>query len=232
MKALQLLSLTHEELGCRVCVLDANLYFTKSWGASPKSLEKLILDARSRGTKPKIAQGACPRRNERLRSRGTKPEIAQGACPRREERLRSRGTKSEIAQGACPRREERLRSRGTKPEIAQGACPRREALCGILRSHPYVPSIFSPYYYMDEWDISHPEGLPTSENGENFAIWVLDWMSMADGFSTNISPQMNEKHVRMRLAIDLVNGRHNEYWEEIKGKAEAFWKSIRTPKTV
>ncbi|KAJ1443542.1 hypothetical protein SESBI_00121 [Sesbania bispinosa] len=88
---------------------------------------------------------------------------------------------------------------------------------------------FSPYYYMDEWEISQPEGLPTSQNGENSAIWVLDWMSMADGFTTNFSPQINEKHVRMRLAIDLVNGGHNEYWEEIHGKVEAFWKRIRTP---
>ncbi|KAJ1443655.1 hypothetical protein SESBI_00245 [Sesbania bispinosa] len=105
-------------------------------------------------------------------------------------------------------------------------------LSDMIQGHPFPASIFSPYYYMDEWEISQPEGLPTSQNGENSAIWVLDWMSMADGFTTNFSPQINEKHVRMRLAIDLVNGGHNEYWEEIHGKVEAFWKRIRTPKTV
>ncbi|KAJ1386925.1 hypothetical protein SESBI_40391 [Sesbania bispinosa] len=105
-------------------------------------------------------------------------------------------------------------------------------LSDMIQGHPFPASLFSPYYYMDEWEISQPEGLPTSQNGENYAIWVLDWMSMADGFTTNFSPQINEKHVRMRLAIDLVNGGHNEYWEEIHGKVEAFWKRIRTPKTV
>ncbi|KAJ1421604.1 hypothetical protein SESBI_13553 [Sesbania bispinosa] len=55
---------------------------------------------------------------------------------------------------------------------------------------------------------------------------------MADGFTTNISPQMNEKHVRMRLAINLVNGGHNDYWKEIRGKTDVYWKRIRAPKAV
>ncbi|KAJ1376163.1 hypothetical protein SESBI_50233 [Sesbania bispinosa] len=122
---------------------------------------------------------------------------------------------------------------GTRREL-ETLCPDkgvvREVLSNMVASPTFPAELFSPYYEMELWDIKKPEGMPKCANGDNSAIWVLDWMSMADAFTANVSPQMNEKNVRMRVAIDLVQGDHNEYLGDIHGKAEAFWQRMRNPK--
>ncbi|KAJ1418114.1 Ulp1 protease family, C-terminal catalytic domain [Sesbania bispinosa] len=97
----------------------------------------------------------------------------------------------------------------------------------MVHCTPYPASYYSPYYEMELWDISQPQQLPTSTNGDNSAIWVLDWMTMGDAFTANISPNLNENLVRMRIALDLVQGAHNQTLNEVLGKAKAFWQHIK-----
>ncbi|KAJ1375422.1 Ulp1 protease family, C-terminal catalytic domain [Sesbania bispinosa] len=97
----------------------------------------------------------------------------------------------------------------------------------MFQGFPYLAAIYSAYYEMELWEIIQPQGLPRYSQGDISAIWVLTWMSMVDAFTANISPKMSEKNVRMHLALDLVQGNHNQYWEEIRGKSEAFWQRIR-----
>ncbi|KAJ1431886.1 hypothetical protein SESBI_06860 [Sesbania bispinosa] len=89
----------------------------------------------------------------------------------------------------------------------------------MVHCTPYPASYYSPYYEMELWDISQPQQLPTSTNDDNSAIWVLDWMTMGDAFTANISPNLNENLVRMRIALDLVQGAHNQTLNEVLGKA-------------
>ncbi|KAJ1397388.1 hypothetical protein SESBI_31821 [Sesbania bispinosa] len=103
-----------------------------------------------------------------------------------------------------------------------------EMLSNMVGSNPYPAGIFSPYYELESWDIIAPNGLPKITQGQVSAIWVLDWMSMGDAFTVNVSPEMTERTVKMRIALDLVQGEHNDYWEDICGKSEAFWHRIRT----
>ncbi|KAJ1442514.1 Ulp1 protease family, C-terminal catalytic domain [Sesbania bispinosa] len=95
----------------------------------------------------------------------------------------------------------------------------------MVHCTPYPASYYSPYYEMELWDITQPQQLPTSTNGDNSAIWVLDWMTMGD--AANISPNLNENLVKMRITLDLVQGSHNQTLNEVLGKVEAFWQHIK-----
>ncbi|KAJ1398236.1 hypothetical protein SESBI_31232 [Sesbania bispinosa] len=50
---------------------------------------------------------------------------------------------------------------------------------------------------------------------------------MADAFSANVAPMKNANLVRMKTALNLVQGVHNSIVDQVKDKAGAFWEVIR-----
>nr|AFK48472.1 unknown [Lotus japonicus] len=50
-------------------------------------------------------------------------------------------------------------------------------------------------------------------------------MQMDDVFMSNLLPRVEDKLVRMKAAMKLLNGPHNENLEMVVEKAQKFWES-------
>lgn len=42
--------------------------------------------------------------------------------------------------------------------------------------------------------------------------------------------QLHERVIRMNIAMELLQGSHNECWPDVKKKVEAFWKTVNRTK--
>ncbi|KAJ1381168.1 Ulp1 protease family, C-terminal catalytic domain [Sesbania bispinosa] len=54
---------------------------------------------------------------------------------------------------------------------------------------------------------------------DNSAVWVLSWIDMEYAFNPKLVAVMNEKKVRMKAAMDLLIGGHNECWISVESRA-------------
>ncbi|KAJ1385003.1 Papain-like cysteine peptidase superfamily [Sesbania bispinosa] len=97
----------------------------------------------------------------------------------------------------------------------------------MVHCNPYPGEIFSAYHSIGDWEITHANNLAKTTDLDNSGVSVLDLMSMADAFSANVSPMKNANLVRMKTALNLVQGVHNSIADQVKDKAEAFWEVIR-----
>ncbi|KAL5166276.1 hypothetical protein HKD37_18G051263 [Glycine soja] len=101
---------------------------------------------------------------------------------------------------------------------------------------------------MDNWDIVEPRGIPNCGSSEKSALWVLEWMQMEESFVNllygvhiytnhifgfmlsimyiiialiyDIKLQLDEKAIRMKVAMILLLGTHNQYKGELIRNAE------------
>ncbi|KAJ1415884.1 Papain-like cysteine peptidase superfamily [Sesbania bispinosa] len=105
-----------------------------------------------------------------------------------------------------------------------------EMLSQLMGSRSYPDNLFKDVLDLFTWEVMEATGLPHIPWGERSAVWVVDWMYMVDSFQPNLSPSMNEKVLRMRVAMDLLCGDHNECWNNLKAKTESFWRSVRHKK--
>ncbi|KAJ1404517.1 Ulp1 protease family, carboxy-terminal domain protein [Sesbania bispinosa] len=105
-----------------------------------------------------------------------------------------------------------------------------EMLSQLMGSRSYPDILFKDVLDLFTWEVMDATGLPHIPWGERSAVWVVDWMYMIDSFQPNLSPSMNEKVLRMRVVMDLLCGDHNECWNNLKAKAESFWRSVRHKK--
>ncbi|KAJ1380147.1 Ulp1 protease family, carboxy-terminal domain protein [Sesbania bispinosa] len=109
----------------------------------------------------------------------------------------------------------------------------------VLRGN-HVPKLLAEYteFWMPPSQTVKYVGIPplmsyngvfvnTITLGDKSGVSVLDLMSMADAFSANVSPMKNANLVRMKTALNLVQGVHNSIADQVKDKAEAFWEVIR-----
>ncbi|KAJ1388205.1 Papain-like cysteine peptidase superfamily [Sesbania bispinosa] len=58
-------------------------------------------------------------------------------------------------------------------------------------------------------------------------LWVMDWLYMRNAFQPNISREMNQEVLRMKVALDLLCGKHNQHWPMLQMKSKAFWAQQR-----
>ncbi|KAJ1383544.1 Ulp1 protease family, C-terminal catalytic domain [Sesbania bispinosa] len=97
----------------------------------------------------------------------------------------------------------------------------------MVHCKPYPAEIYSAYHEVGEWEITNVNSVTNTTDLLNSGAAILDWMSMAEAFTANVSPMKNANLVRMKTALNLVQGVHNSIAEQVKEKAEAFWKVIR-----
>ncbi|XP_057438263.1 uncharacterized protein LOC130730311 [Lotus japonicus] len=95
--------------------------------------------------------------------------------------------------------------------------------------------MFSSYYphnYLEgnfelgTWDIEEARSCEDhSTSTQQSTICTLEWMQMDDVFMSNLLPRVEDKLVRMKAAMKLLNGPHNENLEMVVEKAQKFWES-------
>ncbi|KAJ1407779.1 Papain-like cysteine peptidase superfamily [Sesbania bispinosa] len=97
------------------------------------------------------------------------------------------------------------------------------ALSKIVKSEYFPPKYYKDIVDIDTWEIKQADGNPHCPYGEDSIVWVIDWMHMKESFQLNILPK---RSVRMKVAMDLICGDHNEQWDQVRVKVESFWRSI------
>ncbi|KAJ1390419.1 Ulp1 protease family, C-terminal catalytic domain [Sesbania bispinosa] len=99
-----------------------------------------------------------------------------------------------------------------------------ETLAATLQSKHFPLEFGNGLACVDNWEVTDAPGLGNCGTWSNSAVWILDWMKMEDTFQPNMIGAMNEKIVRMKIAIDLLSGEHNECWETLQAKVQTFWR--------
>ncbi|KAJ1376164.1 Papain-like cysteine peptidase superfamily [Sesbania bispinosa] len=98
----------------------------------------------------------------------------------------------------------------------------------IVATNYYPPRIEDALMNLAEWEIMKAPGLPNIAHlsNNNSAIWVMDWMNMEHCFHPKLYGKLNEDVVRMRIALELVLGDHNEMKTKLEEKVETFCELI------
>ncbi|KAG4997109.1 hypothetical protein JHK84_028131 [Glycine max] len=76
---------------------------------------------------------------------------------------------------------------------------------------------------MDCWDIIEARGIPNCGSSEKSTLWVLEWMQMEESFVSLLYGVLEEKAVRMKVAMILLLGTHNQCRGELITNAERNW---------
>ncbi|KAJ1387293.1 hypothetical protein SESBI_40115 [Sesbania bispinosa] len=76
---------------------------------------------------------------------------------------------------------------------------------------------------IDSWEIKGVT--PKHEDNIDSALWVLEWMAMDYAFQPNVHGVINESKVRMRIAMTLLLGSHNELRKSLEARAEIAYQS-------
>ncbi|KAJ1426955.1 Ulp1 protease family, C-terminal catalytic domain [Sesbania bispinosa] len=84
-----------------------------------------------------------------------------------------------------------------------------EYMSRMIGSDVYPPNFGNAFIDLDKY---------------NSAVWIIDWMKMEESFQPNLFGAINEKLVKMKVAMDLLCGEHNDCWETLKAKVETFWR--------
>ncbi|KAG5127046.1 hypothetical protein JHK82_027881 [Glycine max] len=76
---------------------------------------------------------------------------------------------------------------------------------------------------MDCWDIIEARGIPNCGSSEKSTLWVLEWMQMEESFVSLLYGVLEEKAVRMKVAMILLLGTHNQCRGELITNAKRNW---------
>ncbi|KAL2965990.1 hypothetical protein AAZX31_16G092400 [Glycine max] len=76
---------------------------------------------------------------------------------------------------------------------------------------------------MDCWDIVEARGIPNCGSSEKSSLWVLEWMQMEESFVSLLYGVLEEKAVRMKVAMIVLLGTHNQCKGELIRNAERNW---------
>ncbi|KAJ1405632.1 Papain-like cysteine peptidase superfamily [Sesbania bispinosa] len=103
----------------------------------------------------------------------------------------------------------------------------------VIGTEYYPPNFAIGKLQLDAWEISDafsPSTGPAVTESELISksiLWVMDWLYMRNAFQPNISREMNQEVLRMKVALDLLCGKHNQYWPMLQMKSKAFWAQQR-----
>ncbi|KAJ1377362.1 DNA-binding barrel domain superfamily [Sesbania bispinosa] len=98
-----------------------------------------------------------------------------------------------------------------------------EALTNIMNSEACPEDFLHSGVQLDMWELFVARNVTNGGTMENSSIWLLDWMEKESAFHTNLIPLINERHIRMRCALNLVCGEHNEINQLVDDQAQTFW---------
>ncbi|WJX55904.1 hypothetical protein P8452_41621 [Trifolium repens] len=88
-----------------------------------------------------------------------------------------------------------------------------------------VPFCFLPDF--DHWDIVEPRGVPNCGHSENSGLWVAEWMNMQSNFNNQVVGVLDDKMVRMKMAIRLLLKPHNANCKEmLEADFEKHWNKV------
>ncbi|KAH1246738.1 hypothetical protein GmHk_06G016763 [Glycine max] len=76
---------------------------------------------------------------------------------------------------------------------------------------------------MDSWDIVEARGIPNCGSSEKSALWVLEWMQMEKSFVSLLYGVLEERAVRMKVAMILLLGTHNQYKGDLIRNTKRNW---------
>ncbi|KAJ1394540.1 Ulp1 protease family, C-terminal catalytic domain [Sesbania bispinosa] len=98
-----------------------------------------------------------------------------------------------------------------------------EALAELMASEDYPIDFLYGVIDVGNWEILTTAATPHYGNSYGSALCVLDWLDMSASFHTNLIPMVNERHVRMRIALNILCGEHNENKHLLEARAETYW---------
>ncbi|KAJ1413783.1 hypothetical protein SESBI_19275 [Sesbania bispinosa] len=96
----------------------------------------------------------------------------------------------------------------------------------IVATNYYPPSFGDVYMNLFDWEIMEAPGMLNTGQSKNSTVWVMDWMNMEHCFQPNLHGKLNENAVRMRLALELITGDHNEIKTKLQEKVDIFCRAI------
>lgn len=73
------------------------------------------------------------------------------------------------------------------------------------------------------WDIEEARGIPNCGTSDSSAVWVVEWLTMQNSFTSNMYGVMDENATRMMTTMQLLMGNHNECNNELIRKAREHW---------
>ncbi|CAK8569876.1 unnamed protein product [Lathyrus sativus] len=93
----------------------------------------------------------------------------------------------------------------------------------MVQTNYFPPNFLFEAQHLDNWDMAEPVGFVSEGFCQHSAAWVLQWLAMGSSFTPNLHVMQMNDVVRMKVAIDLLLGDHNEYKEILMDKAEKAW---------
>ncbi|XP_057419418.1 uncharacterized protein LOC130713650 [Lotus japonicus] len=106
-----------------------------------------------------------------------------------------------------------------------------QKLCEVLSQMMTTPEFPDNYlndiFRQDNWELSEARGIANRGHSKDAAACVLDWLDMEHMFKPNVSGMQHERLVRMRVAMDLLTGTHNEVWPSLQKKVEEYWSTVK-----
>ncbi|KAK2425178.1 ubiquitin-specific protease ESD4 [Trifolium repens] len=87
-----------------------------------------------------------------------------------------------------------------------------------------VPFCLLPDF--EDWDIVEPRGVPNCGHSENSGIWVAEWMNMQSCFNNQVIGVLDDKLVRMKIAIRLLLEPHNLIKDMLEDEYEKYWNKV------
>ncbi|WJX10126.1 hypothetical protein P8452_00884 [Trifolium repens] len=78
----------------------------------------------------------------------------------------------------------------------------------------------------NNWEIVEPRGVPNCGHSENSGLWVTEWLNMQSNFNNQIIGVMNDNTVRMKIAMRLLVGAHNNCKNILEVRSKTLWDNI------
>ncbi|XP_045800560.1 uncharacterized protein LOC123894574 [Trifolium pratense] len=75
----------------------------------------------------------------------------------------------------------------------------------------------------EKWEIVEPRGIPNVGNSENSGLWVAEWLNMEQSFNEQMTGVLDDRTVRMKIALRLLTGPHNGLRRVLEMKAADYW---------
>lgn len=97
----------------------------------------------------------------------------------------------------------------------------------ILECGYYDREMISNRHNFITWPIEQPKGIPNCGQSANSAEWVIDWLSMGQGFHTNLIGVVHEHKVRMWTALGLVISLMNELHRIVERNTSVMWDALQ-----
>ncbi|PNY13028.1 hypothetical protein L195_g009675 [Trifolium pratense] len=108
-------------------------------------------------------------------------------------------------------------------DIDHGHCKTLEAMMQLVYHESPYPNGNTEF---GSWSIVAAENITKSKNSHTSGLWVVEWMSMEHAFFVNAPQMLDENVVRMKVALRLLMGPHNDYFKSLSSNALSYWSKL------